>query len=68
MKMFTATALALTLATGTAFAAAHSNAMVEAMDQDVSNGVVSAEGDTRRERSPEPQYQHDDDRLAAEGA
>jgi len=43
MKMFTATALALTLATGTAFAAAHSNAMVEAMDQDVSNGVVSAD-------------------------
>merc|ERR1712108_12367 len=31
------------LATGTAFAAAHSNAMVEAMDQDVSNSVVSAD-------------------------
>merc|ERR1711974_396434 len=31
------------LATGTALAAAHSNAMVEAMDQDVSNGVVSAD-------------------------
>ncbi|SVE32759.1 uncharacterized protein METZ01_LOCUS485613, partial [marine metagenome] len=26
------------------------------------------EGDTRSERNPEPQYQYDDDRLAAEGA
>ena len=34
----------------------------------LNNGVVSAEGDTRSERSPEPQYQYDDDRLAAEGA
>jgi hypothetical protein len=34
----------------------------------LNNGVVSADGDTRRERSPEPQYQYDDDRLAAEGA
>ncbi|MGY9039290.1 MAG: DUF7282 domain-containing protein [Rhodobacterales bacterium] len=43
MKMFAATALSLTLVAGTAFAAAHSNAMVEAMDQDVSNGVVNAD-------------------------
>lgn len=42
MKFFTTTALALTFAAGTAFAAAHSTPMVEAMDQDVSNGVVSA--------------------------
>ena len=34
----------------------------------LNNGVVSAEGDTRSERNPEPQYQYDDDRLAAEGA
>ncbi|WP_372993053.1 DUF7282 domain-containing protein [Sulfitobacter sp.] len=43
MKLFTTTALALTIAAGTAFAAAHSTDMVEAMDQDVSNGVVSAD-------------------------
>ncbi len=43
MKLFTTTALALTIAAGSAFAAAHSNPAVEAMDQDVSNGVVSVE-------------------------
>jgi hypothetical protein len=43
MKIFTTTAVALTIAAGSAFAAAHSTPMVEAMDQDVSNGVVSAE-------------------------
>jgi hypothetical protein len=36
-------AAALVLSTGAAFAAAHATPMVEASDQDVSNGVVSAE-------------------------
>ena len=43
MKIFTTTAVALTISAGSAFAAAHSTPMVEVMDQDVSNGVVSAE-------------------------
>ncbi len=43
MKLFTTTALALTIAAGSVFAAAHSTPMVEAVDQDVSNGVVSAD-------------------------
>ena len=43
MKLFATTALALTVTAGTAFAAAHMNENVKAMDQDVSNGVVSAE-------------------------
>jgi hypothetical protein len=34
----------------------------------LNNGVVSAEGDTRSERTPDPQYQYESDRLAAEGA
>ncbi len=34
--------LALLSMTGTAFAAGHATPMVEAMDQDVSNGIVSA--------------------------
>ena len=32
----------------------------------LNNGVISAEGDTRRERVDTPQYQSEDDRLAAE--
>ncbi len=43
MKLFTTTAFAVAIAAGSAFAAAHSTPMVEAMDQDVSNGVVSAD-------------------------
>lgn len=43
MKILTSTAIALVFTTGTAFAAAHATPMVEAADQDVSNGVVSAE-------------------------
>jgi hypothetical protein len=43
MKLFTGTAIALTLSAGVAFAAAHATPMVEAVDQDVSNGVVSAQ-------------------------
>lgn len=42
MTKFTLATLALTLATGTAFAGGHAAPMLEAMDQDVSNGVVSA--------------------------
>ncbi len=34
----------------------------------LNNGVVSGEGDTRSERTPDPQYQYESDRLAAEGA
>lgn len=41
MIKFTTTAVLLALGTS-AFAAGHSSAMVDAMDQDVSNGVVSA--------------------------
>ena len=40
-KHFIATVAAITFA-GTAFAGGHATPMVEAMDQDVSNGVVSA--------------------------
>ncbi|MDE0928371.1 MAG: hypothetical protein OSA06_06380 [Acidimicrobiales bacterium] len=32
----------------------------------LNNGVISAEGDTRQERVDTPQYQSEDDRLAAE--
>ena len=42
MTRFTLATLALTLASGSAFAAGHMAPIVEAMDQDVSNGVVSA--------------------------
>ncbi|KIN65731.1 hypothetical protein Z945_778 [Sulfitobacter noctilucae] len=43
MKLLTTTTLALTLAGGMAMAAGHAMPMVEASNQDVSNGVVSAE-------------------------
>jgi hypothetical protein len=43
MKYLLNSAVALTLSAGVAFAAAHATPMVEAADQDVSNGVVSAE-------------------------
>lgn len=43
MKLLTSTAIALSLSAGMVFAAAHATPMVEAADQDVSNGVVSAE-------------------------
>ena len=43
MKYVTSSIIALTLSAGVAFAAAHATPMVEAADQDVSNGVVSAE-------------------------
>ncbi|MGB3246672.1 MAG: hypothetical protein WBB25_19215 [Sulfitobacter sp.] len=43
MKFLTSTAIALSLSAGMVFAAAHATPMVEAADQDVSNGVVSAE-------------------------
>jgi len=43
MKVFASTAAAAILAAGTALAASHSmSPMVEATDQDVSNGIVSA--------------------------
>ena len=42
MKFLMSTAAALTVSAGMAFAAAHMAPMVEASDQDVSNGVVSA--------------------------
>ena len=42
MNTLSLTALALIAATGTAFAAGHAAPMVEGMDQDVSNGIVSA--------------------------
>lgn len=43
MKLFTMTAAALAMTSSLVFAAAHSmSPMVEAKDQDVSNGVVSA--------------------------
>jgi len=42
MKMLTSTALALSLSASMVFAAAHATPMVEATDQDVSNGIVSA--------------------------
>ena len=44
MKFITSSAIALALSTGVAFAAAHAmSPSVEAADQDVSNGVVSAD-------------------------
>ncbi len=43
MKFLMNTAAALVLTTGAAFADAHAGAMIEAADQDVSNGVVSAD-------------------------
>jgi hypothetical protein len=43
MKLLIKTAAALTLSAGALYAAAHATPMVEASDQDVSNGVVSAE-------------------------
>ena len=43
MKYLLSSAIALTCAAGVAFAAAHATPMVEAADQDVSNGVVSAD-------------------------
>ena len=43
MKLFTSTAIALMMTTGAALADAHASPMVMAADQDVSNGVVSAE-------------------------
>tara|TARA_R110002049_G_scaffold44333_6_gene130286 strand:- start:144818 stop:145231 length:414 start_codon:yes stop_codon:yes gene_type:complete len=43
MKFLTSTAIALTLTTGAAFADAHAMPMVEAANQDMSNGVVSAD-------------------------
>ncbi|WP_299563038.1 hypothetical protein [uncultured Sulfitobacter sp.] len=43
MKRMTGTAIALMLTAGAAFADAHATPMVMAADQDVSNGVVSAE-------------------------
>ncbi len=39
---FAGVALALSLGAGAAYAAAHAKPMVEAADQDVSNGVISA--------------------------
>jgi len=42
MTKLTLATLALTFAAGTAFAAGHAVPMVDAVDQDVSNGVVSA--------------------------
>jgi hypothetical protein len=43
MKILTSTAIALILSTGAAFAAAHATPMVEAADQDVSGGIVTAD-------------------------
>lgn len=43
MKYVLSSISALTLTAGIAFAAAHATPMVEAADQDVSNGVVSAD-------------------------
>jgi len=43
MKILTSTAIALTLSAGAAFAAAHATPMVEAADQDVSGGIVTAD-------------------------
>ena len=43
MKFILSSVAALTLTAGAAFAAAHATPMVEAVDQDVSNGVVSAD-------------------------
>lgn len=43
MKFLMSSAIALSLSAGIAFAAAHATPMVEAADQDVSNGIVTAE-------------------------
>lgn len=43
MKMLTTSAIALLMTAGSVMAAGHAAPMVEAMDQDVSNGVVSAD-------------------------
>ncbi len=43
MKILTSTAMALTLTAGAVFAAAHATPMVEAADQDVSGGIVTAD-------------------------
>ncbi len=43
MKMLTVSAIALLITAGSAMADGHAAPMVEAMDQDVSNGIVSAE-------------------------
>lgn len=43
MKMLTTSAIAVLLSAGIAMADGHAAPMVEAMDQDVSNGVVSAD-------------------------
>jgi hypothetical protein len=43
VKYLLSSAIALTCAAGVAFAAAHATPMVEAADQDVSNGIVSAD-------------------------
>ena len=43
MKFLISSITALTLSAGIVFAAAHATPMVEAVNQDVSNGVVSAE-------------------------
>lgn len=43
MNKLILSAAALTLSAGTAFADAHAVQMVEAVDQDVSNGIVSAD-------------------------
>ncbi|NNE54328.1 MAG: hypothetical protein HKN30_18230 [Sulfitobacter sp.] len=43
MKLITQSAAALFLSAGMTLAAGHASPMVEAMDQDVSNGIVSAD-------------------------
>ncbi len=43
MRILTSATLAFALTTGAAFAAAHATPMVEASDQDVSSGVVTAD-------------------------
>lgn len=43
MKMLATSAIALLMTAGSVMAAGHAAPMVEAMDQDVSNGVVSAD-------------------------
>lgn len=43
MKTLTTSAIAVLMSAGIAMAAGHATPMVEAMDQDVSNGVVSAD-------------------------
>jgi len=43
MKILTSTAIALTLTAGAVLAAAHATPMVEAADQDMSGGIVTAD-------------------------